>query len=354
MSSLLVTKEYIKQIYAKNQAYIDPILKFMLAMIVFLLINAKIGYMEKLDSMTVVLIAALFCSFMPLKTIAFLGALFMLLHYYALSPECAIVVLAMFLVMFLMFLRFASKETLVVLLTPLLFMLKIPYVVPIALGLLGGPASVVSVSFGVIISYLVEYTEMNASTIRSMSSETMMSKLRFVLDGLIGNKAMIVTIAAFAVTLILVYIIRRMSMDYSWTVAMIAGILVNVVILLMGDLLMDLNYNILAIVLGSAAAAAIGFVLQFLFLNLDYRRTENVQFEDDEYYYYVKAVPKITVTTPDKKVKKINSKKGTPARSSHKQQAPTSIKTAHGVARTSAGSARTANGNGAAKKTAKD
>ena len=99
MSSLLVTKEYIKQIYAKNQAYIDPILKFMLAMIVFLLINAKIGYMEKLDSMTVVLIAALFCSFMPLKTIAFLGALFMLLHYYALSPECAIVVLAMFLVM---------------------------------------------------------------------------------------------------------------------------------------------------------------------------------------------------------------------------------------------------------------
>ena len=39
MSSLLVTKEYIKQIYAKNQVYIDPVLKFMLAMIVFLLIN---------------------------------------------------------------------------------------------------------------------------------------------------------------------------------------------------------------------------------------------------------------------------------------------------------------------------
>ena len=83
----------------------------------------------------------------------------MLLHYYALSAECALVVLAMFLVMFLLFLRFAPKETLVVLLTPILFSLKMPYVIPVAMGLFGGPASVVSVSFGVIISYLVEYTE---------------------------------------------------------------------------------------------------------------------------------------------------------------------------------------------------
>ena len=30
-----------------------------------------------------------------------------------------------------------------------------------------------------------------------------------------------------------------------------------------------------------------------------------VQFEDDEYYYYVKAVPKNTVATPEKRVKTI-------------------------------------------------
>ena len=81
MSSLLETKEYIKKIYAKNQAYIDPVLKFLLAMLVFICINVKMGYMEKIDSMVIVLVAALFCSFMPLKTTAFLGGLFMLLHY---------------------------------------------------------------------------------------------------------------------------------------------------------------------------------------------------------------------------------------------------------------------------------
>ncbi|MFQ9120350.1 MAG: hypothetical protein ACLR4N_07255 [Mediterraneibacter faecis] len=38
---------------------------------------------------------------------------------------------------------------------------------------------------------------------------------------------------------------------------------------------------------------------------MDYSRTENVQFEDDEYYYYVKAVPKVGVQMPEKQVKHI-------------------------------------------------
>ena len=42
---------------------------------------------------------------------------------------------------------------------------------------------------------------------------------------------------------------------------------------------------------------------------MDYSRTEKVQFEDDEYYYYVKAVPKMTVAAPAKTVKRINAQR---------------------------------------------
>lgn len=69
-------------------------------------------------------------------------------------------------------------------------------------------------------------------------------------------------------------------------------------------------------ILGTAAAALIATVIQFFAFNVDYGRTEKVQFEDDEYYYYVKAVPKVTVATPERKVKKINQPKK--ARSSQK------------------------------------
>ena len=53
----------------------------------------------------------------------------------------------------------------------------------------------------------------------------------------------------------------------------------------------------------------LALVLHFFLFSVDYSRTERVQFEDDEYYYYVKAVPKMSVTTRKKQIKKINAKK---------------------------------------------
>ena len=120
---------------------------------------------------------------------------------------------------------------------------------------------------------------------------------------------MVITIAAFAVTVILVYFIMRLSIDYAWTIAMVAGAVVNITVLLVGDLMFDTNVALLEVVLGNVLSLLLAVVLQFFVFNVDYSRTEKVQFEDDEYYYYVKAVPKIVVARPEKKVKQINSQK---------------------------------------------
>ena len=62
-------------------------------------------------------------------------------------------------------------------------------------------------------------------------------------------------------------------------------------------------------ILGSILCALIALVMQFFQFNLDYARTEKVQFEDDEYYYYVKAVPKMAVAVPEKRVKRITTQR---------------------------------------------
>ena len=90
---------------------------------------------------------------------------------------------------------------------------------------------------------------------------------------------------------------------------MLVGALADIVILLVGDLMYDANFSIAAVILGSAAGAVIALVIQFFHFNLDYARTEKVQFEDDEYYYYVKAVPKMTVAAPEKRVKRITTQR---------------------------------------------
>jgi len=77
---------------------------------------------------------------------------------------------------------------------------------------------------------------------------------------------------------------------------------------------MGLNINvsghILVMIIGTIISAGIVYIIQFFRFSLDYTRVENVQFEDDDYYYYVKAVPKINVTVPEINVKRINSRKG--------------------------------------------
>lgn len=320
MTTLLVAKQILMTIYSKYEVYITPLLKFLLAFVALLLINSRLGYMESIDKLTVVLIVALMCSFMPMNFIVIMTALFTLLHLYSFSLECAAVVGAGFLLMFLLYFRFSPKDTLVVVLMPVCFLMKIPYVVPLAMGLVGAPTSVVSVACGVIAYYMIHYVTQNVSAIAAMSGEETAAKFRFIIDGLLNNKEMVVTIVAFGITVILVYLIRRLSLDYAWTIAMVAGVVVDIMVLLVGDLMFETNVALFGVIAGNAVAFLLALVLQFFVFNVDYSRTEKVQFEDDEYYYYVKAVPKVTVAKPEKKVKQINSQKSKAAqktRSTH-------------------------------------
>ena len=56
-------------------------------------------------------------------------------------------------------------------------------------------------------------------------------------------------------------------------------------------------------------SVVIGLLLEFFVFGGDYTRTERLEYEDDEYYYYVKAVPKINVANADVRIKHINAKK---------------------------------------------
>ena len=313
MTTLLVAKQYIRSFINKYEVYLKPLMKLILAITSLMMINGKIGYMHRLDDISIVLIVAHQCSFMPMNFIIFIAAVFTVLHMYALSLECAAVALVLFLVMFLLYFRFSPKDTLVVLLTPICFVLKIPYAIPLTMGLIGTPASVISVGCGVVVSYLISYIADSATALSGMDTEDVATKFRFIVDGLLDNKEMLLTIFAFALTIVIVYLIKRMSVNYSWTIAMIAGAIADVMILLIGDLIFDTNVSIVGIIIGTVFSILIAKIVEFFAFHVDYSRVEKVQFEDDEYYYYVKAVPKITVATPSKTVKRINTPKRRPS-----------------------------------------
>ena len=93
-----------------------------------------------------------------------------------------------------------------------------------------------------------------------------------------------------------------MNMDHAWTVAIFAGSLVQVAGLLTGYLVLDIQGRMVPMLVGSVISCILALGIEFIFMDLDYTRTERVQFEDDEYYYFVKAVPKRSVTVTEKNI----------------------------------------------------
>jgi len=306
MTQLLVIKERLIKFYARLEVYILPLLKFIMALVVFLIINGNVGYMNKLKNPAIAIILALVCSFLPSNMIIIFAAGYVILHMYALSLECAIVVLLVFVLMFVLYFRFSPKDSMAVLLTPICFALKIPYVVPLSMGFVGNPMSAVSVGCGTIVYYILKYVKDNATQLGNLESDSAASNFKYVVDNITSNKEMILMVLAFGVTIILVYVIKRLSLDHSWKLALGIGAIANIMIILIGDFSLDLDVNFGAILLGSIFSVLIVIILQFFIFNVDYSRTEYVQFEDDEYYYYVKAIPKISMATPTVKVKRIN------------------------------------------------
>lgn len=314
MTSLLEIKQYLKIFYSKYDVYLIPAMKFVLALFVFLIINGQIGFMEKVANPAVSLLLALLCSLLPVNLIAVFGGLLVCAHAFALSLETFAVAAGIFLIMYAVYFRVAPGHGYVLVLTPVAFFLRIPYVMPLALGLVGGPICAVPVACGTICYYLMYYMKNNEKLLSSSESEQMSARLMYLVENVLNNKNMLLTILVFAVTLTIVYVVRRMSVDYSWYIAICAGAVINVVLFLIGGLVMKASVSICSVVLGTLVGMLVALAVEFFVLSVDYTRTEYTQFEDDEYYYYVKAVPKMSIMPADKKVKRINSRRKTTRR----------------------------------------
>ena len=309
MAGLLVIKEKIKVLYADYHRVIVPAIKAITAFLMLLAINDRIGYMARLDNLLVVLALTAVCAFLPTTTTVLIGLAVILVHLSALSLEVALVALAVFLVMSLLYLRFCNRDLILLVLVPLSFYFGLPYVMPLLVGILCGPMAVLTLGCGIVIHYFIDYVSASALTIQGMAETDMMDKLRVGMDGIIRNEEMFLALLSFTAATIVVHILRRQSIDHAWSAAIVTGAMTNVILCFMGILIFDNGPDVFGLLIGTIIAVPIAMLISFLFMGLDYSRTERVQFEDEDYYYYVKAVPKLSIQAPAKTVKRINTQR---------------------------------------------
>lgn len=310
MMELLEFKEKLKALYARFGAFAGPAIKFLLGFLSVVMLNQNLGFMARIDNMPAALFLGIVCMALPYGGMALLAGIVMLAHITAVSLELAAIVLALLLAVLLLYYGFQPGDSYLLVVTPLLFMLKIPYAVPLVVGLAGGIISIIPVSCGIFIYYIISYVKQNAGTLTGESAASeMVQKYTQIVKDMLFNQDMLLMIAAFALCILVVFVVKNLSIDYAWPVAIAAGTVTQLLVFLMGDFMFSVSVDMLQLLLGVLAGCAVAGIYNFFALALDYSRTEYVQFEDDDYYYYVKAVPKITVSTTDVTVKHINARR---------------------------------------------
>lgn len=311
MTGLLEIRERLRDVVGKYEIYFIAGVKFALGLMIFFLINSQMGYMERLTHPAVSLLLALVCTFLPVNIMVFFAGVLVLAHLSALSLEVCVIGLCLFLLLFFLYGKFASHNGYLVILTPVLCFFKVPQVMPVASGLMREPISYLSLICGTVAYYYIEGVKQNIVNFTSMEETEGTAKFTAALKMLTGNREMYLISAAFLVTSLLVYLIRRQSVNYAWRIALFMGNLVQIIILPTGYVLLGMPEKIFWVIVGTLGSVAISLILEFFFYNLDYSRVERVQFEDDEYYYFVKAIPKVYVARKDKRVKQITPRKKT-------------------------------------------
>ena len=307
MTRLLELKDSLIRFYSKNETYVLPGVKFVLALILFLAINQNLGFMQLISTVPVALLLALVCCLLPANYTLLFGAVVILLDMYQLSMEVFVVTAILFVILYLLYFRFTTKDGMVAVAVPTCFVCRIPFLMPIAIGLLRKPYSILTMVCTTVVYYYLNGISQNRAVLEMVVTEDSnggtTSKFSIAIGQITGNKEMFLVLGVFVLTALVVYGIRRSSMEYAWTVAIFVGVLIELGGLFTGYLVMKISDKTIMLIFGVIISLLLSFLIEFFCMNLDYERTERVQFEDDEYYYYIKAVPKKMVASKEKTVK---------------------------------------------------
>ena len=294
--------------YKRQEYLLVPAFRFLVSLSVLLLLRSHVGNYGPagavLGSTLLNVILALVCSLLPPGACAAILALVMLYDMYRVSLEAAAICAALILLCLLIYFRFTPEDATVLILMPAACALNLHYAAAILAGLLFGPGAAAAVIFGLLFTKYVLLVEESLPVIGTVPAgglpvgERLISNFRRLIDGMVDDRAMIVMAAALALTVLVVCFFRHLVMEHAWTIAIAAGCITELLVLLLGDMRFDTNIDLPKVLIGVLLAFAAGQVVRFFVYNVDFLRVENVQFEDEDYYYYVRAVPKTMVPAP--------------------------------------------------------
>jgi hypothetical protein len=294
------------KLYKRNEKWINPAIKFVIGLIIFGSIST-LGAPNKLSSFPSIILLSILTVVLPISLVSFLAIVMLVMQLMFVSVEVAAIVGIALICIQLFYIRVFPKESILIFLILLAYCLKVPYCAIFIGAIFFGFSSIVPVAIGTFLWYcipIVQNTLLGGGTaIASVGSAGLLAiptafaqAYTTILMELSNNQTWIISIIIFAMVIAIVHIVAQLEVNYSVYLAVVVGSVVNIIGFILASVVASSSVGIIGVIIFTLFSAIIVAVVQFFTRVLDYSSPERVQFEDEEFYYYVKVIPKVLVS----------------------------------------------------------
>lgn len=307
MAKLVNLKEAIIIKYKKHVDILLPILKLIFSFFALCMFQRMFHYNASIDKSFIFLGISVVQAFLPISFLYYAVSILIMINLWKVSMDIFLGFIIFFVICSLAFIRVDRKHAVIILVTALLFYLKLEYILPVLLGMIVGFGAILPACAGIVLYFLAVYMTDVSTLITTSTSAGFGVGLQRIVNLILIDKKLLVLLVTFSVIIFITTLLCNLFYERAWAFAILAGNITMVLLLLFGRLIFELDYTIWRLFLEMVMGIGCCYIYRFFRGIGDVSRIEKASFEDDEYFYYVKAVPKIKVTLKDRNVTDIKS-----------------------------------------------
>ncbi|MCL1988194.1 MAG: hypothetical protein FWG64_09535 [Firmicutes bacterium] len=315
MEIILTAREAIIRFYKRFEPAFVMIARFFLGFYIFSLINGIGDIRPELagyyNQYPLTMLLAIAFAVLPFSVSYVFMAIAITIQYSA-HLEIAAVIFLFLICVILFYARMAAKESILIIFTILAYMHNVPYLIPIMAGLYFSVTAIIPVAIGVFMANFIPeipriiFTTQTADLDIAAMPDVFGDIYSAFVNALNNSSNWVFTAFIFAMVIILVHVVSRLSLDFAKDIAIILGAILLIFSYIMASMLIpSLTVSVASIIITTLLCALIAEITRLFDPILDYQRAETVQFEDDNNYYHVRVIPKIQLSKRKRSVRRI-------------------------------------------------
>ena len=316
MEALLIAREGIVRFFKRFEPVIVTVMKFLLGVYIFSVINGighirpeLVSHYENFNFPLTLLFGIVF-ALLPF-TVSYLLLIVAVTVQYSASLEIAAVIFVFLSCVLLFYARMAAKESILIILTVIAYHFGVPYIIALIAGMYFSVTAIIPVAIGLFIAYFIP--EIDNMLLLTQTADLNILEMpdafadvyQALINSINASDSWMFIAVLFAMVIILVHVISRMSIDFAKEIAIGLGCAIMIFGYIMASIMNIVDVSLVTVIIMTVLSGLLAEFARLFDPILDYQRAESVQFEDDNNYYYVRVVPKIQLTKPKRVVKRI-------------------------------------------------